>query len=182
MAKKRSAQLDQEVREALAKIPRKPLKTREQLDAEIDAVLAGGLAAERHEVAEALGFRYPKRAPSKPKSLTGTNLFALTEMVLEHGPEFPSRMHAVHHPHLKRALDLGYIEPASASTVKLTPAGREVVADQIVKDIDRVSRYTPQVSPIVRPELRDEVLARERAKHQAELDKLERAIAKLRRA
>ncbi len=182
MAKKRSAQLDQEIREALSRVPKRPgIKTREQLDAEIDLVLAGGLPAERHEVARALGFRYPKRPPSKPKSLTGTNLFALAEMVIEHGPEFPSRVHAVHHHHLKRALDLGYLEPASSSTVRLTPAGREVVGDAIVSDIERESRHQPRENTLVSPEKRTEVLERERAAHRAKLDRLERALARLRR-
>ena len=181
MAKKRSAQLDQEIRDALARIPRKPgLKTRDQLDAEIDAILAGGLSAERFEVAQALGFRYPKKAPPKKMTLTGTNLFALTQMVIEHGPEFPSRMAAVDAPHIKRTLALGLVE-AKNGTLRLTETGRELVEREIEKDLARQSSYTPQVSPLVKPELRDEVLARERAQHQAKLEKLERALTKLRR-
>ncbi len=180
MAKRRSAELDAEIREALARISRKPgIKTREQLDAEIDAILAGGLPAERHEVAGALGFRYPKTSPPKTMKLTGTNLFALTKMVIEHGPEFPSRMPAVDQPHIKRTLTLGLVETKNGGTLRLTEAGRELVEREIEKDIDRVRSYEPSVSSLVKPELRDEVLARERAKRQAELNKLERALAKL---
>lgn len=179
--KKRTAQLDQEIREALSRLPRKPgIKTRAQLDAEIDAVLAGGLAAERHEVARALGFRYPKRLPSKPKSLTGVNLFALANMVIEHGPTFPARMAAVDRPHIRRALDLGYAEPVNGS-IRLTEAGREIVADEIVHDIERAERNPPRENTLARPELRAEILERDRAVHRQKIDKLESALAKLRR-
>ena len=181
MAKKRSSQLDQEIREALAQIPRKPgLKTRAALDSEIDAILAGGLPAERYEVAHALGFRYPKKSPPKKMALTGTNLFALTQMVIEHGPEFPSRMTTVDAPHIKRTLALGLIE-AKNSTLRLTETGRDLVAREIEKDLARESRYTPRVSTLVKPELREEVLEREREQHRAKLEKLERALARLRR-
>ena len=181
MAKKRSAQLEQEIREALARIPRKPgLKTREQLDAEIDAVLEGGLAAERYEVAQALGFRYPKKPTSKPKSLTSVNLFALSNMVIEHGPTFPARMEAVHRPHIKRAVDLGYAEMVNGS-IRLTAAGREIVADDIIQDIAREERYQPRENTLAAPELRAELLERDRAVHQQKIGKLERALAKLRR-
>ena len=180
MAQKRSAQLDQEIREALARVSKKPgLKTREQLDAEIDAVLAGGLPAERYEVAQALGFRYPKKAPPKKMTLTGTNLFALTQMVIEHGPVFPSRMAAVDAPHIKRTLTLGLIEPKNG-TLHLTEAGRELVEREIEKDLARESSYTPRVGSVVKPELRDEVMARELAKHRAKVAKLEQALARLR--
>ena len=181
MAKKRSAQLDQEIREALARIPKKPgLKTREQLDTEIDALLAGGLPAERHEVAQALGFRYPKKSPPKKMTLTGTNLFALTQMVIEHGSEFPSRMAAVDAPHIKRTLALGLIEAKNGGTLRLTETGREMVEREIEKDLARESSYTPHVSTLVKPELREEVLERERAKRRAKLEKLESALARLR--
>jgi len=176
---KRTTQLDQEIREALARIQSKPsIKTRQQLDAEIDAILASGLPAERHEVARALGFRYPKKAPPKTMKLTGTNLFALKEMVVEHGPVFPSRMATVDAPHIKRTIALGLIEPTNGS-LRLTEAGRELVRTEIEKNIERETRHEPSVSPIVRPELRDEVLARERAKHQTKLERLRRALGKL---
>jgi hypothetical protein len=181
MAKKRTAQLDQEIREALGRIPKKPgLKTREQLDTEIDAILAGGLPAERYEVAQALGFGYPKKAPPKKMTLTGVNLFALTQMVLEHGPSFPSRMAAVDAPHIKRTLALGLIEPRNGGMLHLTEMGRELVAREIEKDLAREASRTPRVSSLVKPELRDEVLEREQAKHRAKIEKLERALAKIR--
>lgn len=182
MAKRRSAELDEEIREALARIPRKPgIKTREQLDAENDALLAEGLPAERHEVAGALGFRYPKKSPPKTMKLTGTNLFALTKMVVEHGPEFPSRMPAVDHPHIKRTLALGLVETKNGNTLRLTETGRELVEREIEKDIERVRGHEPSVSSLVKPELREEVLARARAKHQTELEKLEGALTEPRR-
>ena len=180
MTKKRSTQLDQEIREALDRIPKKPgLKTRDQLDAEIDAILAGGLSAERYEIAGALGFQYPKKSPPKKMTLTGVNLFALTQMVIEHGPEFPSRMAAVDAPHIKRTLALGLIE-AKNGALRLTETGRELVEREIEKDLARESSYTPRVSSLVKPELRDEVLAREQGQHRAKVEKLERALARLR--
>ena len=181
MAKQRSAQLDQEIREALSRIPRKPgLRTRPELDAEIDAILAGGLPAERYEVAQALGFRYPKKAPPKKMTLTGTNLFALTQLVIDHGgPAFPNRLAAVDAPHIKRTIALGLAEP-HGSTIRLTATGRDLVERQIEKDLARESSYTPRVSAVVKPELRDEVLAREQAKQREKIKELERALARLR--
>jgi len=181
MAKKRTAQLDQEIREAIAQIPRKPsLKTREQLDAEIDAILSGGLPAERYEVAQALGFRYPKTAPPKKMTLTGVNLFALAQLVIEHGPAFPNRLAAVDAPHIRRTISLGLVEPRGA-TLHLTETGRDLVEREIEQTLARESSHTPQVSSFVKPELREEALAREQAKHRSKVDKLERALARLRR-
>lgn len=181
MAKKRSAQLDAEIREALAQIPKKPsLKTRAQLDAEIDEILGKGLAAERYEVANALGFRYPKAAP--PKTLTDTNLFALKNMVIEHGgPVFPNRVAAVHAPHLKRTVAFGLVEEAPGGMVRLTDKGRDMVARALEKDLAREHAYPPSINTFVKPELRDEVLARDRSKHQAKIEQLERALARLQR-
>lgn len=181
MGKKRTAQLDQEIREALAKISKQPsLKTREQLDAEIDTILAGGLPAERYEVARALGFQYPKRPPPKKMTITGVNLFALKQLVLEHGPVFPKRLPAVDAPHIKRTMQLGLVEPKNSSSLQLTETGREMVADAIISDIERESKYTPRVSDLVRPDLREQVMDRERAAHQSKIDRLERALAQLR--
>ncbi len=134
MAKKRSAQLDQEIREALGRIPKKPgLKTREQLDAEIDAIIGGGLPADRHEVARALGFQYPKRPPPKKMTITGTNIFALADLVREHGGRstFSNRMHSNTLQHIKRTLAAGLVEVSSPTTLTLTPEGREVVLREL---------------------------------------------------
>jgi hypothetical protein len=190
MAKKRSAQLDAEIQQFLSGIQRKPsLKTRPELDAAIDRILGGtwpaqlaadGAGAERYEVANALGFRYPKKVPSKPKSITGTNLFALTDMVLQHGPEFPSRVDATRAPHLKRCFQLGLIEAKNPSTMRLTPSGREMVADNLIRDIERESKYQPREHESVRPDLRAEILERDRAVQRGKLADLERALAKLR--
>lgn len=181
MTKKRSAQLDQEIREALAQIPKQPhLKTREQLDAEIDAILASGLGAERYEVARALGFQYPKKPPPKKMTLTGVNLSALTEVVVEHGsPEFPNRIERVHVPHIKRTIALGLVEPTSAGTLRLTDTGRDLVKRELEKDLAREERHVPSVGSMVKPELRGEVLARETARYRAKIDRLARALAAL---
>lgn len=180
MAKKRTVQIEAEIRDALSKVPKKPgLKTRAELDDEIDAVLAQGLPAERYEVARALGFVYPRKAPPKTMKLTGVNIFALTQMVIDHGPVFPGRVDAVHAPHIKRTIALGLVEP-SGSMLRLTQAGRELVTREIEKDLARESRHEPRVESYVRADLRDDVLARERAKHQDKIDRLQSTLAKLR--
>jgi hypothetical protein len=130
MAKKRSSELDQEIRESLARISKKPgLKTPAQLDAEIDTILAAGSRAERYEIAQALGFRYPKRPPPKKMTITGTNIFALTEQVLNAGGHstFSNRLAQVDYPHIKRCLAAGLVEVSSPSTLTLTHVGREAV-------------------------------------------------------
>src|SRR5271167_1614349 len=140
MAKKRSAQIDQEIREALARIPKKPgLKTRDQLDAEIDAVLAGGLPAERHEVAQALGFRYPKKAPPKKMTITGTNIFALAELALNAGGKstFSNRLHANEIQHIKRTMAAGLVQVSSPTTLTLTSEGRDVVLRKLRESYER---------------------------------------------
>jgi hypothetical protein len=139
---KRSEQLDQEIREALSRIPKKPsIKTREQLDAEIDTVLAGGLAAERYEVAQALGFRYPKKPPPKKMTITGTNIFALANLVMEAGGRstISNRLHAVDRPHIQRTLTAGLVKVSSPTTLTLTPEGREVVLRDLRKDCREAS-------------------------------------------
>lgn len=136
MAKKRSAELEREIREALAQIPKKPsLKSRQELDAEIDEILAGGLPAERYEVAHALGFQYPKRPPPKKMTITDINISALVDAVLEGGGRatFSNRLPAVRYPHVKRAMAGGLVEVSSPTTLTLTPEGREVVLRRLRK-------------------------------------------------
>jgi len=134
---KRSAELDREIRESLARIPKKPgLKTREQLDAEIDAILGTGSRAERHEVARALGYAYPKRPPPKTMTITGTNLFALSDLVLRSGGRstFSNRLERVDYPHIKRTLAAGLVEVSSPTTLTLTSAGRDAVLRHLRRD------------------------------------------------
>jgi len=177
---KRSAQLDAEIREALRRIDKKPgLKTREQLDDEIDAVLAGGLGAERYEVARALGYQYPKRPPPKKISLTGTNLFALKEQVLMHGSSFPNRFYAVDRPHLKRCVTLGLCE-VSGNTMYLTRIGKQLVGDELIKDLEREGAYEPKENTLVKdPALRAKLFAKARNDHQATIARIEAAIESL---
>ncbi len=141
MAKKRSEQLEREVREALSRIPKKSLKTREQLDAEIDAILAEGLQAERYEVAQALGYRYPKKSPPKKMTITGTNLFALASLVMEAGGRstISNRLHATDRPHIQRTLTAGLVEVSSPTTLTLTPAGHEAVLNDLRKNYREAS-------------------------------------------
>lgn len=128
---KRSQQLDQEIREALARIPRNPsLKTRDQLDSEIDTILAGGLAAERYEVARALGFQYPKRPQPKATTLTELNLWVLGRIA--HGrKEFPNKISATSAPHMRRAIKAGAVEVVDKAKLRITPFGYESLMDYI---------------------------------------------------
>ena len=127
-----------------------------------------------------LGLRSAQQVSAhKPSFVTGTNLFALTQMVVEHGgPEFPSRVPAVDAPHLKRCLAAGFVEVVG-SKARLTPTGREAVADALVKDIARERSYPPKVDTFVLAEKRAEILARDVAKHEAKIRQLETALARI---
>ena len=149
MAKKRSAELDREIQESLARISKKSsIKTPEQLDAEIDAILSSGSRAERYEIAGALGFRYPKRSPPKKMTLTGTNLFALTEKVLEAGGRstFSNRVPQSDHPHINRCVIAG-LATVGAGTLTLTPAGVEAVLTELRTEIARNAQFVRNVGP-----------------------------------
>lgn len=127
------------------------------------------------------GLRAAQRVTAlKPTYVTGTNLFALKDMVLEYGgPEFPSRVPAVHAAHLKRTVSAGLVEVVG-NRARLTSAGREAVADALVKDIDRESGWRPRENTFVPPEKRAEILARDVAAHEAKIRQLETALAKIR--
>lgn len=117
---------------------------------------------------------------AKPTYVTGTNLFALTKLVVEHGGRaFPNRLDAVDRPHIKRTLDAGLVE-VRGNSLHLTPAGRTAVADEIISDIEKKSKYTPRENTFVASaEKRAELLAKDVAKHEAELRQLESALATL---
>lgn len=138
------------------------------------------LLQEEYKAAQ-LGLRAAEQASaSKSTFVTGTNLFALKDMVLEHGgPKFPSRVAAVHAPHLKRCLAAGLIEVVG-NEARLTPAGRTSVADAIVQDIAREERWTPRENTFVTsPEKRAELLAKDVADHAAKIRRLEQTLAKV---
>lgn len=128
------------------------------------------------------GLRTAQRAVAvKPTFLTDTNVFALKSVVLEHGgPEFPSRLPAVHAPHIKRAIDAGLVEVLE-NKARLTSIGREKIGDEIIKDISRESRWEPSPNPFVPAEKRAEMMAREVAAHAAKVKQLELTLAKLSR-
>lgn len=119
-------------------------------------------------------------AAHKPTYLTGTNLFALKQLVLTHGgPEFPSRVPAVDAPHLKRCVAAGLIE-VEGNRARLTPAGRVAVADELVKEIGQEERWTPRENTFVAsPEKRAELLAKDVREHDAKIRRLEQTLAKL---
>lgn len=119
-------------------------------------------------------------AAHKPTYVTGTNLFALTQMVLKHGgPEFPARVSAVDAPHLKRCVAAGLIE-VEGSRARLTSAGRDAVGDELVKEIGQAERWTPRENTFVAsPEKRAELLAKDKREHAEKLQRLEQTLAKL---
>jgi hypothetical protein len=150
VAKKRSEQLEQEIREALSRIPKKSLKTREQLDAEIDAILASGLPAERYEVAQALGYRYPKKPPPRRVTLTPLNLSVLGQ-IARGRKEFPNQITAVSAPHVRRAIKAGAVEVVDKTRLRITPFGYESLMDYIATRSHRddilppTGEFTPEV-------------------------------------
>ena len=97
------------------------------------------MPAERFEVAQALGFRYPKRPPPKKMTITGTNIFALAELALNAGGKstFSNRMHATEMPHIKRTMAAGLVEVSSPTTLTLTPEGRDVVLRELRESYER---------------------------------------------
>jgi len=119
-------------------------------------------------------------AAAKPTFVTGTNLFALTQLVVQHGgPEFPSRLSAVDAPHIKRCVAAGLVEVVG-NKARLTPAGREAVADVLVQDIGREERWTPKENTFVTSaEKRAELLAKDVAAHNAKIRRLEQVLAKI---
>jgi hypothetical protein len=127
-----------------------------------------------------LGLRSAQQVSAhKPSFVTGTNLFALTKMVVEHGgPEFPSRVPAVDAPHLKRCLAAGLVEVVGGKA-RLTPTGRSAVVDEIEKDLARERSFSPREDTFVLAEKRAEILARDTARHEAKIRQLETALARI---
>lgn len=125
----------------LAKIPKKPsIKTPEQLDAEIDEILGTSLFSkvpvERYEVANALGYRYPKRPPPKKSEVTDLNISALASQVMEGGEHatFSNRIPQVHYPHIKRCMAAGLVEVTPSKELRLTDEGRKAVLASLRDD------------------------------------------------
>lgn len=111
--------------------------------------------------------------------VTGTNLFALKELVITHGgPNLPVRLDAVDAPHIRRTLDAGLVE-AVGNRLHLTSAGRAAVADLLVQDIERERAHVPRVNTFVPADKRDEILKRDVDEHQEKIDRLERTLAKI---
>lgn len=69
--------------------------------------------------------------------VTGTNLSALTSMVIMNGPTFSARVPATDAPHLKRCMQAGLLEPAGSGMVRLTSEGRTRVGDEIINKLAR---------------------------------------------
>lgn len=138
------------------------------LQHELDAAHAGMRAA-------------TKMAAHEPSFVTGTNLFALKEMVLKYGPEFPRRVASVDAPHLRRCVAAGLVEVNG--TAKLTAAGRERVGDEIIKDIATASKWTPTPNRFLSGDQahQDKIMARDVAEHDAKVKRLEDTLAKLSR-
>lgn len=127
-----------------------------------------------------LGLRASSQvAAGKSTYLTDTNLVALKEMVLAQGPEFSSRVSSVDAPHIKRCVAAGLVE-VDGSRARLTPAGREAIADEIVRDIQREESWTPKENPFVpSSEKRAELLKKDVADHDLKLRRLEQTLTKL---
>lgn len=114
--------------------------------------------------------------------VTHTNLFALTEMVLQYGPnDIPRRVPAVDAPHLKRCVMAGLLEEHGGS-MRLTPEGRTRVADELVDKIAKSSSSQPRENTFIKdPQDRIRDLEAQRSKIAAHHNKLERVLSSLTR-
>jgi len=188
---RKSKQLDAEIAAALAKGSPHPDATAsdwKKLIASIKTRFHATTDPRQKEIfqeqykAAQLGLRAAgQTAAMKPSYVTGTNLFALTQLVIAYGgPEFPNRLAAVDRPHLKRCLEAGLVETAG-NKLRLTPAGRLMVADALVQDITREGAWKPKENTFVPLEKRAALLAKDVAKHDAHLRHLEEALASLSR-
>lgn len=185
----RSKQLTAEITAALAKGSAHPEATPtdwKRLIADIKKRFYAATGEEQKAIlqeefkAAQLGLRSAEQgAAHKPAFVTGTNLFALTQMVLKHGPEFSARVASVDAPHLKRCLAAGLIEVEGARA-RLTSAGRVAVADEIINEIGRAERWTPRENTFVTsPEKRAELLAKDKREHAEKIQQLEQTLAKI---
>lgn len=141
---KRSTQIDAEIRESLASLPKAShLKTRAELDVEIDKILAQSdkahSKAHRYEIANALGFRYPKKPPPSVVYPTDTNIYSLTELVMSQRGRNPlsNQIQSTSVPHIKRCIAGGLLEVVDRSSLRLTPAGKAAVIERIKDDMGR---------------------------------------------
>ncbi len=134
-------------------------QARRESDPAERAILQTSLTAAHDGLREA-----QRTAAMSPTFLTGVNLFALKEFVVDNGASavLPARVDAGTAPHIKRCMQAGLLVPSGRGGLALTPDGRKRVADEIVDDIARLSGRT-------------DLDARQKTK----LAKLEAAIAKL---
>ena len=140
MAKRSTPGSTRRSSESLANLPKAShLKTRTELDAEIDKILAQGSKAHRYEIANALGFRYPKKPPPSVVYPTDTNIYALTELVMDQRGKDPlsNQIQSTSVPHIKRCVAGGLLEVVDRRTLRLTPAGKAAVIERIKDDMGR---------------------------------------------
>lgn len=191
MKRKTAAQLDAEIATALREgrtPPPAPAAAWKRLIADIQRRARTTVGAEARAALQAEldaaydGMRASQKvAAHKPGFVTDTNLFALKEMIVEAGgPTFSNRVSSTRASHLKRTMQAGLLEVASPTTVRLTPAGREAVADLLIADISRLSAYTPRVNEFVPRDKQAEVLERDKAEHRRKIEKLEKTLAAIR--
>jgi len=182
----RSKQLLAEITAALAAGTPHPEATAADWRKRISAIQAAarrtGDPAERQALQHQLdaandGLRAAQRSATSP--VTHLNVFALKELVLDHGPEFSARVPRVDAPHLRRAIDGGLAE-VIGSRVRLTSRGRDAVVSELEKDLDRERSYRPRESTLTAPEHRAAALARDTAAHDAKVAKIETALVRLR--
>lgn len=191
---RRSKQLDADIAAALAHGAPHPEATVSDWKKHIVAIKARfhkatseqekAIIQEEYKAAQ-LGQRAAEKATAmKPSFVTGTNRFALKSLAVKYGgPEFPNRLEATDVPHIKRTVAAGLAEVVGGK-IRLTPAGREVVADEIIQDIEHENKWTPRQLMIV-PGLSESqhaaVVAQAVAKHDAKVQRLENTLAAMRR-
>ena len=130
---------------------------------------------------------------TRPTNVTGANLGALKDLVVKYrSGEFPRGYHAAN-KHIKRCIAGGLVELIDANgevtdqifkgkRLRLTPMGREMVADAIIADISRREGWTPQqliLVPGLSASDRAAVVTRAVAEHATAVQRLEDTLANL---
>jgi DNA-binding MarR family transcriptional regulator len=160
---------------------------------------ARGIIAQELKSARA-GFKAARAAEkatkaTKPTNVTGANLGMLKAIVVQYrGGEFPRGYHAAN-KHIQRCIAGGLVELIDSNgdvtnqifkgkRLRLTPTGRELVADLIITDIGSRESWTPKdliIVPGLSASERAKVVAAAVAEHAAATQRLEETLANLRR-
>jgi hypothetical protein len=134
------------------------------------------------------------RSAEKRPNVTSQNLDVLKQAVLKHrSGEFPRGYWAAK-PHVKRCIAAGLAELVDkngevtpqifkGTTLRLTPVGRDAIADAIIADIERATHWTVADEILVPMTVTEKTKVTDRLikDHEAEVQRLEETLENLRR-